>query len=248
MQKTTTLILCFAVLGACAEGDEDDGVTVGESGSVGSTDDTSGGMTGSMTSAATATTAEPTTGEEPTTTDMTDADSSTAGDSTGDDTGEALSCAEYCGIYSGACVDFNEYANEQDCLDNCAQWPIGEIADTAHDSLGCRTYHVTVASSADPGMHCPHAGPSGDATCAAEDAPQCDLYCTRYFTNCAEDLNAYADMDDCLDQCGGWYPGAEADVEGHTIGCHAYHAGAAIADPELHCPHAGPGGGGVCVL
>jgi hypothetical protein len=37
-------------------------------------------------------------------------------------------------------------------------------------------------------------------------------------------------------------------VGGHTIGCHTYHAMAAANDEALHCPHAGPGGGGVCVL
>ena len=36
------------------------------------------------------------------------------------------------------------------------------------------------------------------------------------------------------------------DTTGNTIGCRLYHAGAAAADPVLHCPHAGPTGGNVC--
>ena len=41
----------------------------------------------------------------------------------------------------------------------------------AGDSLGCRIYHSTVASSIDPSVHCPHAGPNGDGICADDGAP-----------------------------------------------------------------------------
>lgn len=247
MKTTMTLILCVSLLPACAGGDDDgDDATVGDSGSVGeSTGSSSGDATDTMS---TTMTTAPTTAETLSTTATTEDDSSGT-DPTGDTTGgDGLGCAEYCGIYLSACADFSEYANEQDCMDNCAQWPVGAETDTANDSLGCRLYHVTVASSTDPEMHCTHAGPSGAATCVDADAPTCDLYCTRYFGACTEDLNAYADMTDCLDQCAQWYPGAETDVAGHTIACRSYHAGAAVAGPEEHCPHAGPGGGGVCVL
>ena len=37
-------------------------------------------------------------------------------------------------------------------------------------------------------------------------------------------------------------------VDGHTVGCHLYHTIAAGDDAMLHCPHAAPAGGGVCVL
>ncbi|MCA9708619.1 MAG: hypothetical protein KDK70_22410, partial [Myxococcales bacterium] len=144
--------------------------------------------------------------------------------STGDEPPMELSCEAYCGIYMDACQDFGEYANEQHCLDHCAQWPIGTMADTAGDSLGCRTYHVTVASSTDPQLHCPHAGPSGMHVCVDEGAPDCDLYCTRYFNNCEGDLNLWADMDECMSTCGEWYPGGATDTSGHSIGCRAYYA------------------------
>lgn len=35
-------------------------------------------------------------------------------------------------------------------------------------------------------------------------------------------------------------------MSGDTLGCRAYHAGAAKADGALHCPHAGPSGDGAC--
>lgn len=166
----------------------------------------------------------------------------------GGGTDEDPTCEAYCAVYTDACQDFSEYANEQHCLDNCAQWPVGTAADAAGDTLGCRTYHATVAASTDAELHCPHAGPSGELVCVAEDAPTCDLYCTRYFGNCEGDLNLWADMDACMSECAAWYPGTATDDHGHTIGCRAFYANLAAGDPELHCPSAGPGGGDVCVL
>jgi len=179
-------------------------------------------------------------------------ESTDGGEQTGDtSTGEPpaeLECEAYCELYEGSCQDFSEYANTQHCLDNCAQWPVGAIEDIEGDSLGCRTYHVTVAGTTDPELHCPHAGPSGMQVCVAEDAPTCDLYCMRYFNNCEGDLNLWVDMDECMDTCAGWYPGTGTDAAGHSIGCRSYYANLAAGNDELHCPNAGPGGGAQCVL
>ena len=254
MRVTVSLLGMLAMFVACAEGDDDDdGAATGDTGTLG---DDSAGTTGDATATTTATSVTSTTtgATSVTVTSTTDPDTGDDTEDTGDtgpdDTtgGDALSCANYCAIYLDACNDFTAYANEQDCLDNCAQWPIGTEVDTADDTLGCRIYHATVASSTDPEMHCPHAGPNGDATCVAEEAPTCDVYCMRFFDNCTGELNTFVDMADCMDQCGDWYPGTEADVEGHTVGCHSYHANASAGDPEMHCPHAAPGGGGICVL
>jgi hypothetical protein len=242
MRTMNWLLPCLMLIGACEDDsgsrdDADDGTTSAMTTTMdGSTTEMDGSGTSTSTSSMTATTTSSTTSMD-------------TGDTGSGSTGMAdLSCEEYCGIYTDACADFSEYANEQDCMDNCAQWPVGSADDTAHDSLGCRLYHVTVASSTDANIHCPHAGPSGADTCVSADAPECDLYCTRYFENCTDDLNAYTDMNDCMQQCSSWYPGTVDDVDGHTIGCHSYHANAAAGDAPLHCPHAGPGGGGVCVL
>ncbi|MEM9458830.1 MAG: hypothetical protein AAGF11_31925 [Myxococcota bacterium] len=181
---------------------------------------------------------------EPDTDDGTDTD----GSGTGEPPLAELSCSKYCGIYMGACQDFSEYANEQHCLEHCAQWPLGGPEDIDGDSLGCRTYHVTVASSTDPQLHCPHSGPSGMHVCIDEGAPDCDLYCTRYFNNCEGDLNLWPDMDACTSTCRQWYPGQATDAGGHSIGCRAYYANLAAGDPQQHCGNAGPGGGQMCVL
>src|SRR5262249_39907454 len=52
----------------------------------------------------------------------------------------------------------------------------------------------------------------------------------------------------CISACGAyhWSTGMSGDASGNTLGCHLYHAGAAASDPALHCPHAGPLGGGMC--
>lgn len=248
MRNTLTLLGMLAMVMACSEGDEgDDAAGSEEAGTIG---DDSGGSTGDvgMTSvtSATATTIPTTTNGETGDPESTGGpEDSGDAESTG---GGALSCATYCAIYLDACPDFNEYANAEDCMANCEQWPLGETTDTAQDSLGCRTYHATVAASTDPSMHCPHAGPSGAANCVAESAPTCDVYCMRYFDNCMDDLNVFPDMDACMAECSTWYPGTFKDTDGHTVGCHSYHANAAMGDPETHCPHAATGGGGLCVL
>ena len=179
------------------------------------------------------------------TTDATTDGSSSTGDVTGDPVD--LTCENYCSLYATACKDFSEYANDEECLAQCAQWPVGQPNETAGDSLGCRTYHVEVAGMADAKLHCPHAGPTGDGVCVSADAPTCDDYCTTYFANCKAKLNLYTDMADCTDQCSEWYPGIKDATAGDSVGCREYHAGVAIGDPDTHCPHAGPGGADVCV-
>lgn len=256
MHKTLTLLGMLALVVGCAEGDDDrdDGAADDTTGTIG--DDGSSGDAGMTMTDPTDPTVDPTVTTDPTaTTDPTDPtaepETSSGPEDTGDTTGgEDQACAEYCTVYLEACVDFTEYANEDDCMANCAQWPLGETTDTEQDSVGCRLYHATVAADTDPEMHCPHAGPSGAGQCVTDDeeVPTCEEYCATFFDNCTGELNVFADEADCMTQCGTWYPGTDADTLGHTVGCHTYHSMAAAGDPEVHCPHAAPGGGGMCVL
>ncbi len=189
------------------------------------------------------------TGPDPSTTlPSTDPTTETTDDSTTTTGGVDLSCDAYCATYVTACKDFSEYDNEAACLAQCGQWPVGDPAAIDGDSLGCRTYHVTVASTTEPNVHCPHAGPSGAGVCVSPDAPTCADYCGVYFDNCKDNLNLYNDEADCLATCASWYPGTKGEVVGDTVGCREYHAGAAFGDPDVHCPHAGPGGADVCVI
>lgn len=254
--RTASWILTPALvlgLAACPGSDNDTETSASSttvpgttSGSSGSTDDTS-------TTDPTSTTTPPTSTTDMTSTSTTDPTSSTTDmttDMTTDTTGGgALSCDAYCTLYMSGCANFAEYDNMQSCLDQCSQWPVGTAADLEGDTLGCRTYHVGVANAQDPNVHCPHASPNGAGVCVAADAPKCENYCAAYLANCKDKNNAYKDEADCLDQCSHFYPGVKDAVDGDSVGCREYHAGnPALSDPDLHCPHAGPGGGGVCVV
>lgn len=262
MKNCAKLMILGLVLGGCYE-DDDSGLAEGSTGAAASATDASTGMmftTGQSTSGPTTTigtTVAPSTTEAGSTSDdptgtstgVVEDESSSGGGSSGS-TGEPIeqSCDAYCDLYLDACQDYSEYANRQHCLDHCSQWPLGDELDTGHDSLGCRIYHSTVASGTDPNLHCPHSGPSGEATCVSQEAPACELYCTRYFNNCEGDLNLWESMDSCMGQCALWYKGTVDDISGHTTGCRSYYANLAAGNAEMHCPNAGPGGGDACVL
>ncbi|WAS95968.1 hypothetical protein [Nannocystis punicea] len=255
MRKAAWIFTAPMILGLVACGDNGgsttetttDNATQATTTGTDTTDETTTGTATESTTTGTETETTAPTTTSPTTTSPT---TTTTDDTTTDTTttGGELTCDAYCGIYQEACVDFAEYDNMQACLDQCGQWPVGTPADTAGDTLGCRMYHVTVASTVDANEHCPHASPNGAGVCVDAAAPACADYCTTYFANCENDLNLYNDEADCLDQCSHWYPGTTADTAGDTVGCRLYHAGVAQTDDVTHCPHAGPGGAGVCVV
>lgn len=72
-------------------------------------------------------------------------------------------------------------------------------------------------------------------------------YCTTIEANCTAKNQQYPDTASCLAVCAAFPVGMAADTSGDTLGCRTYHAGAAMAMPDVHCAHAGPtGGDGVC--
>jgi hypothetical protein len=84
----------------------------------------------------------------------------------------------------------------------------------------------------------------------------CADYCTAIMANCTSTLPAdggapvgnqqYTDMNNCLNSCKAFPVGSSGDMSGNTLGCRTNHANLAKSDPVTHCPHAGPGGDGVC--
>ena len=249
--RSLTFLSALALsLGACTGDDTGDteSTTTATTTSPTTTDTTTSDTTTTTTSDTTTTTSDTTTTTSDTTTTTTTAGES---DSTTTTTTGGLeqSCDAYCDLYLSACADFTEYDNKEACVAQCDQWPLGEADALDGDSLGCRIYHATVADSTDPNVHCPHAGPSGDGVCVDEGAPDCGSYCDIYFQNCTDKNDVYeGDAAACMSACVDWYAGSADDVDGDTIGCRTYHAGAALGDAELHCPHASPSGGGVCVV
>ena len=165
------------------------------------------------------------------------------------DAAPADPCETYCQDIQAACTGGNaQYADDAECMAACADFSqTGTDGDTSGDTLQCRQYH-TGAAAGDPATHCMHAGPDGGGVCV--DAPSsdaCALYCGDIMAACAGDNAQYADVHECLTSCAGFSTdGMEGDTDGDTLQCREYHLGAAMADPDTHCMHAGPTGGGVC--
>jgi hypothetical protein len=76
--------------------------------------------------------------------------------------------------------------------------------------------------------------------------PTCADYCTAIEGACAAPRDQWSNEATCLAACEAWAVGTVDDTSGNTLGCRAYHAGAAVGDPATHCVHAGPGGAGAC--
>jgi plastocyanin len=76
----------------------------------------------------------------------------------------------------------------------------------------------------------------------------CEQYCILADLNCTEGNAINFGPQPCLAQCETWPVGTPGDMDGDSVQCRIYHLGAATNDPEVHCPHAAPDGGGVCIV
>jgi Domain of unknown function (DUF4331) len=77
----------------------------------------------------------------------------------------------------------------------------------------------------------------------------CSSYCDTMVAACKGSNAQYADKADCVSYCESakWDPGVANAETGNSLACRVYHAGvAAMMQPDVHCPHAGPSGGEVC--
>jgi hypothetical protein len=81
---------------------------------------------------------------------------------------------------------------------------------------------------------------------SGEETPSCEKMCADVMKNCTGDQQVYITEDVCLAVCAEFPLGRVSDTSGNTVGCRTYHAGASKDQPEVHCPHAGPGGDGYC--
>ena len=88
----------------------------------------------------------------------------------------------------------------------------------------------------------------GDDSSGGPDAQtvSCDEYCTQVEGNCSGAQSQYTSRDQCLAVCAAFEQGSPGAMNGNSLECRAYHAGAALGDPDTHCVHAGPSGGQVC--
>ena len=89
-------------------------------------------------------------------------------------------------------------------------------------------------------------GDSGGSADAAPLTLECASYCTAITARCTGANQQYDSMQNCIDSCTDYPPGALTDTMGNTLGCRVYHTELAASDPATHCLHAGPSGGGAC--
>jgi hypothetical protein len=76
----------------------------------------------------------------------------------------------------------------------------------------------------------------------------CPTYCSTIAANCTGANTQYQNDDHCTATCAKFDKGTSADMGGqNTLGCRLYHAQNAMisAMPDVHCPHAGPGGAAI---
>lgn len=161
-----------------------------------------------------------------------------AGTDAGTDGGTAgPTCAIYCSTVTTNCIGANaQYSNEAACLGSCSAFTAGSSGATSGNNLGCRAYHAG-AAPADLPLHCPHAGPAGDATCGSN----CESFCTIAVAKCA---GTFADVGACTSACMA-FPTATArynssTTSGNSFACRMYHLSVAATDAALaatHCPH-----------
>jgi hypothetical protein len=110
---------------------------------------------------------------------------------------------------------------------------------------------ATGGGSFDGSIAVPDAEVVSDASANDAALPQtldCESYCETIQSACTGNFSQYDTLEECLSMCDDMPPGALDDASGDSVGCRLYHAQNAMkqARPEVHCPHAGPTGGGVC--
>ena len=84
------------------------------------------------------------------------------------------------------------------------------------------------------------------APTGGDPAQACSDYCTLIGDHCEGDLQQYSGTLQCEAVCAVMEPGEQDAVSGNSLGCRTFHAINAAEDPQTHCIHAGPAGGGVC--
>jgi hypothetical protein len=74
-------------------------------------------------------------------------------------------CDGFCSLVTAECA--TQYPSAGTCATQCANYattPLYSAAVTSGNSLSCRIYHATAAST-DPTTHCPHTGSNGGGVC-----------------------------------------------------------------------------------
>ncbi len=173
-----------------------------------------------------------------------------AGSSSSGDSGASgkPSCSDYCtaimknctgsdGSSGGGAPDatktHQQYSALANCMSACMAFPVGTLADTSGNTLGCRLYHAKAAAT-DATLHCPHAGPGGDGVCGKA----CDGYCQLVDKFCVGTAKIYSDDAACHARCAATTDDVRFNVgtqDGNHVACLLYHAQESPLAPDDHC-------------
>lgn len=140
-------------------------------------------------------------------------------------TEDSSACEEYCENVTASCSANAQYPSAQACVAYCSDFanlPLGAEDDQSGNSVACRNYHAIVASSANPELHCPHAGRTGAQVCGS----LCENYCHLMVENCA----VFDDAEQCNNLCDAANipdTGGANDEAGDSIQCRIRFAGLA---------------------
>lgn len=168
---------------------------------------------------------------------------------TADAPAATLDCASYCTRITANCVaPYTQYQDPAHCMATCMKFPVGTLADTSGNTLGCRIYHAdNVVKTSMPAVHCPHAGPGGakiDAPAPGTCGDACTSFCSIVAGSAGVCPTEYPDVAGCVTTCNGFDKtvqlGADGTAAGNNLACRLYHAtNAAIsaANATTHCPH-----------
>jgi hypothetical protein len=114
--------------------------------------------------------------------------------------------------------------------------------------LGITEAHVDPTLAVDGATPNPGDDASNDAGAdAVVDPYTCDAYCTAIMETCTGVNQEYTTRDVCLAMCSHFELGAAgSDETNDSLACRVYHTASAKKDPDYHCRHGGPTGGGHC--
>lgn len=154
------------------------------------------------------------------------------------DAGGSGACTDYCTAILANCgTGHAQYSGMDQCMSSCQAFPAGTDGDQSGDSVACRLYHAN-AAAADPDLHCPHAGPSGDGVCGTD----CEGYCDLATTYCTGASQVYTDRAQCMSVCNAtpntvrFVDAADATLEASDEQvCLVYHAQEGSVAPADHC-------------
>lgn len=169
-------------------------------------------------------------------------------------------CGRYCDIVMGNCFDDSNddsarnavYESRRECMAACEVFPLGDLTDRTENTVGCRIYHAT-ASADDPGVHCDHAGPTGDGHCGVYSEEgltgNCESHCLLLQAGCPDEFaDDFGDVAECAATCADDFEGnggqndafyqAATATEEDSLQCRTYYAVKAVAGDPSACEKA----------